>query len=411
MQRTNYLPLGALLIANVISYVGNIFAQLAIPWFVLETTGSALQTGITAFVGTVPLVIAGIFGGTIVDRLGYKHTSILADVMSGVAVGLIPLLFATVGLAFWQLLLLVFLGALLDVPGGSARESLIPELVTSTGLSLEQANSAFDLTRRLATLLGAPLAGVLLAAFGADLLLWLDAFSFALSALLIAVIIPAFPRNSPSVPRRYRDELWEGYQFIRQEHLLAALIMIFAAINLIGAPFYSVILPVYARSVYGSAVAMGIMTAGTAIGGVIGALLYGTIGQSLSKRWILVAVALFTALRYGLLALFPPLSVSIATLAVAGLFFGPLNPMTSTLIQARTPPLIRGRIFGFLEALTSASIPLGALVGGYLLEVWGLRSLLLIQATLSLVLGVNILWQNTFRRMDSSTGVKIETRI
>src|SRR5687767_6331705 len=117
-------PLGALLAADGISQTGNMMTMLAVPWFVLETTGSAAQTGITAAVEALAIVAAGFLGGALVDRLGHKRTSVAGDLASGATVALIPLLHLTVGLAFWQLLALVFLGALLDTPGWTARRSL-----------------------------------------------------------------------------------------------------------------------------------------------------------------------------------------------------------------------------------------------------------------------------------------------
>ena len=66
----NPIPLYSLFTANIISLVGNIFSTIAIPWFVLQTTGSAAQTGITGFFTILPMVLAGFFGGTLIDRLG-----------------------------------------------------------------------------------------------------------------------------------------------------------------------------------------------------------------------------------------------------------------------------------------------------------------------------------------------------
>ena len=68
-------PLYALYVADSISLVGNVVAQLAIPWFVLVTTGSATLTGLAVFFSFLPVVLAGIFGGVIVDRLGFRTTS------------------------------------------------------------------------------------------------------------------------------------------------------------------------------------------------------------------------------------------------------------------------------------------------------------------------------------------------
>src|SRR5215203_3539923 len=116
----NSLPILSLFTANAISLVGNVLSAIAIPWFVLQTTGSATQTGITGFFTILPVVLAGFLGGTLIDRLGYKRTSIISDLASGVTTALIPILYFTIGLEFWQLLILVFLGALLDTPGGTA---------------------------------------------------------------------------------------------------------------------------------------------------------------------------------------------------------------------------------------------------------------------------------------------------
>ncbi len=79
-------------------------ACIAIPWFVLETTGSASQTGISVATGVVPFVVVGIVSGPIVERIGYKRASIVSDLLSFVSALLIPVLYETRGLEFWQLL-------------------------------------------------------------------------------------------------------------------------------------------------------------------------------------------------------------------------------------------------------------------------------------------------------------------
>ena len=132
------LPIFALLAANTISLAGSALTMIALPWFVLQTTGSAAMTGLAGFFVALPGFLAGIFGGTLVDRLGYKRVSVVADLVSGIAIALIPLLFNTVGLAFWQLLALIFLGALLEIPGVTARRALLPELAGMARVRLDR---------------------------------------------------------------------------------------------------------------------------------------------------------------------------------------------------------------------------------------------------------------------------------
>src|SRR5688500_14273875 len=104
-QPASRMPLHALLAANAVSGVGDKLAALAIPWLVLETTGSAAQTGLVGVVTVGSLIVSAFFSGILVDRIGFKKTSIISDVLSGVTVACIPLLHNTIGLAFWQLLL------------------------------------------------------------------------------------------------------------------------------------------------------------------------------------------------------------------------------------------------------------------------------------------------------------------
>jgi MFS family permease len=172
------VPLSAFFSANLISYVGDRLTLLAIPWFVLQTTGSVAKTGITAFFTTLPSILSAFFSGPLVDRLGYKRTSVLGDIASGISTMLIPLLSHTIGLAFWQLLVLMFLGGLLKAPGETARAALLPDLGSNAKLRMERVNSIGDGLSRVSGLLGVPLAAVLIVLIGASNLLWLDAASF-----------------------------------------------------------------------------------------------------------------------------------------------------------------------------------------------------------------------------------------
>src|SRR5579859_1258210 len=185
------VPLYAFFAANLISFVGDRLTLLAIPWFVLQTTGSIVKTCITAFFVTLPSILAAFLSGLLVDRLGYKRTSIFGDIASGVSTLLIPLLYVTIGLAFWQLLVLVFLGGLLKAPGETARYSLLPDLGREAQMRMERVNAIGDGLTRVSGLLGAPLAAVLIVLMGPSNLLWVDAASFFISAILIGLVVPS----------------------------------------------------------------------------------------------------------------------------------------------------------------------------------------------------------------------------
>src|SRR5690606_28204641 len=134
------------------------------------------------------LILASLFGGALIDRLGHRQASVIADLASMVAVAAIPLLYLLDVLPFWLLLVLVFLGALLDAPGMTARFALLPDAARLVGLRLERANAIHELVESGAQFAGPLLAGVLIALVGPENVLWMNAASFGLSALLIALL-------------------------------------------------------------------------------------------------------------------------------------------------------------------------------------------------------------------------------
>lgn len=117
---TRRVPLAALLAVNAVSTVGSMPTVVALPWFVLETTGGAARDDISGFFVRQPSVLAGIFGGAVVNRLGGKRASVVADLVRVAGIALVPLVYHTVGLAFWQLLALVFAGGPLEIRGLTA---------------------------------------------------------------------------------------------------------------------------------------------------------------------------------------------------------------------------------------------------------------------------------------------------
>lgn len=153
---TGRRPLGALLAANAISLYGNVLAAIAIPWFVLVTTGSALQTGIAALFTSAPLAIGAFFGGTLVDRLGARRASVVGDLSSAVSVAGIPLLHGLGILEFWHILALGFVGSLFDAPAYAARESLLPATSERTRVRLERSTSIWTASEHGSYVLGAP---------------------------------------------------------------------------------------------------------------------------------------------------------------------------------------------------------------------------------------------------------------
>ena len=372
-------PFAALIGADAISLNGNALAQLAIPWFVLETTGSAARTGIVAAAGLLPLILANFFGGAVVDRLGHRRASIVADGASAVAVGLIPLLHAEGLLPFPILLLLVFLGALLDAPGRTARAALLPDAARLAGLRLERANALHEIVESGAQLSGPILAGAAIGWIGPDAVLWLDAASFAISAALVAAPAPVGRGATGAGEGRsgdYLAELVAVLRFVRGDGPIRAIFVSAAVLNALISPLFAVILPVYAQAAHGSAASLGLLVAAFGGGSAAGAVVYGAVGHRLPRRGTFVTGVGAIGAAIAALALLPSLPVMAGALALGGLIAGPNGPLVATVLQERTPAALRGRVFGATTAIGFAAAPLGVLLAGALIPAIGVRGVL-----------------------------------
>jgi MFS family permease len=370
----NVIPLYSLFTANAISLVGNVFTTIAIPWFVLQTTGSATQTGVTGFFTILPVVLAGFFGGTLIDRLGYKPTSIIADLASGVTTALVPILYFTVGLEFWQLMVLVFFGALLDAPGSTARSALLPELAEQAAMPIERVTSLTHVIERSARMIGAPLAGFLIGIIGTANVLWLDAASFFISAGIVWLMVartkvPVHAEETSS--GKYFDELKEGLRFIRADQLILSIVVMVMLLNFLDAIFGGVLQPVYVNQVFGNALPLGLLIAANGAGAVVGGLMFAAVGHRLPRYTIFVSAFVLAGLRFWIYALYPSLTVLILATFISSLGAGPLNPIIGAVEFERIPPHMRGRVFGAITAGAWVAMPLGMLLGGILTENLG----------------------------------------
>ena len=382
-------PLFALLAAHTVSATGNMLMLIALPLYVLSRTGSGAATGLAGAFVTVRVVLGGLFGGVIVDRLGYRRSSVLADLSSGLVIVGAPTLGHTVGLPFWALLALLFFSGLLDAPGQNARTSLLPEVATAAGVPIERAMGWLEAAERGARLAGAPLAGLLVVAFGALNVLFVDAATFLISAALVGALVPGRldrvgePEATPETEvGGYWSQLRTGMDFTVRDRLLRAVVLVVVVTNLFDAASSAVLLPVYADRELGGAVAFGLLVGAMGGGALVGSLVFGVIGHRLPRR--LTFTAAFTLAGgpvYFALAAGLPLPVLLVLKLLAGFCAGAINPLFAVVMLERIPAGLRARVFGLVNAGCWAGMPLGALLGGLAVDHLGMTATLLIVGT------------------------------
>ena len=399
-------PIAALLAGNAVSLVGNQLTALAIPWFVLQTTGSAGKTGLVAAFTLLPTVVAMVFGGALSDRFGHRRMSVFSDLLSAGTVAAVPLLYHTVGLPFAALLALAFCGALFDAPGITARGALIPEAAALARLPLERVNGASQAIQSLAVLVGPLLAGGLIATMGASNVLWLDAASFLVSAAAIGALVPEV-RVEPAVRGRYLDEVKDGWRFLVNDPLLRTIGGIATVINFLTAPLFAVLLPVLADREYGSANALGVTVAAIGGGALVGALLYGAIGAALPSRPVLIGSFAIAWAPLVLVAGAPPLWLTALAAGLCGLGLGPINPIVLTAMYGRVPVALRGRVLGALSATAMFASPAGVLLAGGLVELVGVQTVIVAIAIGLTLLTIPLLISPALHYLDSATTIDV----
>lgn len=374
-------PLVALLGAQVLSTAGNVVTLVALPLYVLAETGSPSMAGVLAVVTTVPVVLGGAFGGVLVDRVGFRRSSVISDVVGGVTIGLVPLLHSITGLPLWALLLLVFGTGLLDTPGQAARTALVPEAAALAGVPLERAMGWWGAANRGAALLGGPVAGLLVAALGALSALAIDAATFGLSALVVLVGVPRGLRpahqeiehGAAQDGEGYWSALRAGFVVIWRAPLLRALVLMVMVTNALDIGRSNVLLPVYAERILGGAQALGLIVGAMGLGAFVGALVFSVIGPRLPRRATFACGFLLAGGPSMLVyATQPGLVWCLTATALAGLAAGALNPIIGTVLLEEIPSAMRARVSGALDAGAWAAMPIGALVAGTLAEHVGL---------------------------------------
>lgn len=365
---------------------------IALPWFVFDTTGSAALTGIAAVCETVPVVLVSVAAGGIVTRVGARRARVWSDLVAGVAVLAVPVLYATLGVAFWQLLLLVAVNGALRTPAVVASMVMLRDVTHLAGLANDQTTGPYTASVRLAATLGAPAAGTLIAFIGAPGVLVVDAATFLISATLVVLLVPAVPANRSDAAAEHpgTSGLAAGFAVLRADRILMTLTLFAVVLAVITAGWNSVRAPIYGKTVLHSPVQLGLLLGLFGAGALLGNLTYASLGRKLNRYTILIAaLTLAGPLPWVGLAFHPPLLVLLPTMALAGVGLGVLGPFYLTLQYERVSRGDQAHLFGLTFGLQTAGEALGAALAGltftYLTIQQTLLGMSLITATLVLV--------------------------
>ena len=371
MQILRNRSLLALITAEIVSSLGSRITFLALPWFVLVTTGSAAKMGIVLAVEMLPVALLGIPSGSAVARFGARRTMQIADIARVPLLCSLPLLHAADALSFPLLLAIVFLIGCFVAPYFASQRVILPELVGEDETTVAQANAVIEGATTLTNLLGPVAAGLLIATVGATNALYVDAGTFLFSFLVLTLLVP---RRPPLPQTEDAAGILAGLRYLRRDELLWGTLVAAVFLNMFGASL-GASLPVLAFEEFDeSSRVAGALFASLGAGALLGTVTAMRLLPRFKPIRLATVGIVALPLPIWLLALDLPLWATMAAL-FASAFFGPLvNAPLIGLMTTRTPAALRPKVMTSVMTMAMLAGPLGIAAAGPLLEALGTRA-------------------------------------
>ncbi len=359
----------ALFAAETVSTTGSQMTWLALPWFVLVTSGSATRMTLVMAGELSGLALLGLPGGRVLERLGARRTMLLCDGARAPLMTLVPVLHWTGGLTFPALVAVAFGLGCLSAPYFAAQKVILPELLGEDEGLITQANAVFQAANRITILLGPVLAGVLIGLIGAAPVLLVDAATYAVSVMLVAVFVP---RGTRELDEQQRTSVRAGLRFLLGDRLLRVWWPAFALGDAAWTAFFASI-PVLVIARFGDHPAIaGWLVASFGVGAVAGNLIsYRFLTRRVEGLTVIAVCVMGQALPLWLLPLPVPAWALSGAIVASGVANGLVNPPIHSISTLRIPAALRPTVMTTAMVLWALVNPLGLFAAGPVLDEFG----------------------------------------
>lgn len=397
----------SILLAEGVSSLGSQMTFIALPWFVLVTTGSATRMGLVFAIELLPVALLGIPSALVVQRLGVRRSMFTSDLLRGPVLVAVPVLYALDRLTFPILLAIVFALGVFSSPYVSAQRLLIPETFGDNETMVVQGNGLLEGVIRLATLVGPAAAGALISAIGAVNVLYVDAATYLLSFIILFTGLPKPRASLASAASGEVRGVFSGARFVLAQPLLRRVTLAALVFGFTFPPLFAS-LPVLTEERYNADPRVsGLLFAAWGAGAVIG-----TFGvMRLAARMAPLRMGAFASVGVALplWALAFPLEhwQFGLLLAVSGIFTPMLNAPVITLIMLRAPEDVRTQVITFVMTANLLAGPAGYALAGPALDMFGITPVLLLVAAGTTVAAVLML---SLLGVEKQSGVTQEPR-
>ena len=354
---------------ETISNFGSSITQFALPLLVFKLTGSAVSLGLGFAMFGLPHLLFGLLIGAWADRLDRRRLMIVVDLLSAAVLVSVPLAAVAGLLSVWWIYAAIFAASTLGIFFQAAQFAAIPSLVERD--KLVAANGQIQASFSAATVLGPLAAGALLAFIPLEDLLYVDAATFLVSAFTLSLI--ARPFNAPREAARtsIRADVVEGLRYVLRHPVLRNISAMMALIN-----FVSVTVPaqlvLFAKHRFAASDSeLGFLFAADGAGVVLLSLAAGPLRSRFSFGNVALGSLMLSGVMTFALAYAPSYPLAVALSAVASGFGILFNINTGSLRQQIVPNQLLGRIITIAMVLAWSANPLGATLGGVIVERTG----------------------------------------
>ena len=383
-------------IGNTISGCGDQFFLVALPWLILQLTGSGAVLGGIMMLGAIPRAALMLIGGAVTDRFSPRKIMILTAALRTLLVASLAAFIWTHHVEVWQLYVLSFLFGVADAFAAPAAQTFLPSLVAPA--QLPAANALSQGTQQIAMLAMPAPAGIIIAAFGVAWAFSIDAISFLfIIAALLMLRDP--PRVESAVPRaNIVHSILEGLRYVENDVALRTFLLVLAVLNFCISGPLSVGLAFLAKSEFGSPAAYGLLMSSVAAGSLVG-LLLAAARQQRKRGRILLAVSVVIGICTASIGLFSHLWSLLPILFVMSASAGFLNVHLLSWFQQRVDRAMLGRVMSVLMFASLGLMPLSLAAAGVAVQ-WSLSGMFTGAGVMVLVVTCIAALQRPVREID-----------
>ena len=390
------------------SSLGNSVAAVVLPLVVLATTGSPLDAGIVAAATAGPAVLSGLLMGGLIDRFDRRTMSIVTDLIAAVGIAALPVidLFSELSLGWFVLFGIV--ASFGDVPGLTARETLVPGVQRRSGIGFERIVGLRESVGAVTMMVGPAAAAALVVTLDGPGALWVTA-GLALVAALTTLLLPRdvgarTPATSQEPPRRAAAQMVAGMVWLaRRSPLVRAVTVVNLLLVTVLVAVQGLLLPVH-FTVLGQEGRLGLVLTSLAAGMLVGSGTYAMAATRLRRRtWLSLSLA-GSLVGIGVIGALPGIGWIFAGAALVGLFGGALGALFGVVMIETIPDDLRGRVMSAQNALFTMSPAVGILGAAVLVEYASLEIAGPVVVGVWFVAVVGALVLRPLRRIDASAG-------